>query len=1047
MPYRHPSLRILVVIAIVLNAIIVLTTAIGISRHHSHHLSEAEIRSQSIASAIDMAVSEEIRKIDLSLNTVIAEIAKSPSLGKTARDSIHRLIRQQMASLPETEAWSITDDDGRIIFHSSLSGAATFSVGDRTYFQELKSEKSDRLILSKPLQSRLTRDRIVILAKSYAKADGSFGGVVAIPLSLGFFNRILSHYEVGTKGTAGLRYRDGESLTRVLRKNNRSEATEFGTADDSRLTTLMTAGEATGTFQTRSSFDGIDRVVCFRRMSHPDLYVLVSVSSHDFLAEWESFSKKIIVCVGLFLLIGNGLLLLLYRVWKRQQDHAAKLSDSLACLRESDRALLAAEQAGELGTFTIDLRDRTWGASERLFQIFGADHDFPRTLEAFVSLVYAQDRALIRKHYYIDVLGEHRKLDCEYRIVHQKSGELVWVHCLGVLEFDPDGNVRSLSGTIKDVTARKRVQERLILTQEVFQSAHEGILVTDKDGTIIETNPAFSIITGYSNEEVKGKNPKILQSGKHDAEFYKALWSSLTRDACWEGQFINRRKDGHQYIQHSKIFSLRDAQGNISRYCAVISDVTALDESQRRLEYIAYHDELTGVANRTLLADRMQNAMALCRRRDSELLAVCHIDIDAFKEINDQWGHDVGNALLIELAHRLSSTIRAGDTIGRMGGDEFVVVLAGMQTEESVKTGISRLIRESTAPFAKGSEIIEFSLSTGVTIYPLDKVEEPEVLIRHADQAMYEAKRGGKNNIRFFDPGTEQRLRHHQEIHDQLADAVTRDELCLHYQPKVDLKTGEISGFEALVRWNKPGQGLVFPGDFLPAIEATELTLAVGEWILHRALGDLLKWRAAGFDSSVSVNIFGRHLQRTDFVDRLGVILAAYPELQPGKLELEIVETTAIEDMQRVSKCIAGCAKYGVRFALDDFGTGFSSLTYLRQLPAETVKIDRSFVKDLLDNEQDHALVQGIIGMAHAMGREVVAEGVETLEHGCALLRYGCNYVQGYGIARPMPAESVVDWAASWKMPALWSEERLSNVIHFYGSNNTHSRTPSGGTD
>lgn len=1019
-------------IAVLLNILIVLITALGIEQLHRRHLREAEIQSQNIAQALDMAVSEEIRKIDLSLRTVIAEIDRHPSIYEEEPwKRINSLLHQQKASLPETEAWSVTDARGRITFHSSTAGPAKFSIEDRPYFQKLKADNRDRLHLSKPMLSRITNERIVVFARRFNYPNGMLRGLVVIPLRVSYFNRILSEYDTGRGGTTCLRFDDFELLTRILwtASGDASSITESSTPNlpHDRIWT----GSSEGTFQAPSSFDEENRITSFRKLAGADLYAVAGISVQTFLKDWRDFSVKLSVVAGLCLLSINALLFFLFRLWLRQQRHATELRSSLEDLQQRDRALLAAQEAGNLGTYTIKLPEGYWVGSQKLHEIFSVDASYPHTIAGWESRVHPDDQAGLNHHFYEEVLQQHKKFDHEYRIVIGSADEVRWVHGLGVLEFDANGQPVSLNGTISNTTARRRAEERLKLTQEVFQSTAEGILVTDKEGTILETNPAFTTITGYSYDEARGRNPRILRSDKQDPQVYTELWQSLRTRGRWDGELINQRKDGSLYTQQSRLFAIYDARGEISHYCAVISDITALKTTQKRLEHIAYHDELTGLANRILLTDRMLEAISECRRNETELLAVCHLDIDSFKEINDAWGQAIGDEILIQMARRLSFCIRAGDTVARLGGDEFVVVLGGLKTEASTKSGISRLIRIATEPYLIDMTEIHLTVSVGVTIYPYDPSNEPDVLIRHADQAMYDAKRSGKNSMRFFDPEIEQRLRNNQEIHDRLIDALARDELCLYYQPKVDLKTGRISGLEALVRWDHPEKGLLPPGDFLPAIEATDLTLPVGEWILHKALQQRQLWLAAGLDLPVSVNIFSRHLQRPDFVERLDIILSAYPDLDPQQLELEIVETTALEDIQRASKCIEGCKKFGIRFALDDFGTGFSSLTYLRQLAAGTVKIDRSFVKDILHNQADHALVNGIISMAHSMGRDVVAEGVETIEHGTVLLRSGCNHAQGYGIARPMRADAVAAWVESWTAPDAWKEALQSNVIYF----------------
>ncbi len=1012
---------------LILNLVIVLVAHVGLDKLRMRHVREAEIRSQNIAQALDMTLSETIRKIDLSLETVVAELDQHASLSDA--DSLRRirsLLHQQKTQLPETEAWSIVDAKGQVDFHSSTAGPANFTVEDREYFRRLKSDSQDRLYISKPILSRVSNERIVVFVRRFNYPGGDFRGIVVIPLGISHFNRMLSKYDLGVNGTAALYFGDFDPLTRIVRSVDGDVSARLDPPNHAAIgETVRRLGQA-GTYQAPSLFDGIDRISSYRQLNDIDLYVVAGVSSNEFLEEWRAFAYKLWFVVGVFLLAMNGLVYFLAVLWLRQQRHAERLVASLKDLEQRDHALLAAQEAGNLGTYTIDLSDGSWIGSDKLHEIFAIDRSYPHTLEGWSARIHPDDRPGIDHHFYEEVIKGGAKFDHEYRIVISTSEPVRWVHGLGVIKLDANGQPASISGTITDITVRKNAEERLKLAQEVFLSATEGILVTDKNGIILETNPAFTEITGYANEEAKGNAPIILHPRNQDMADYDLVWQSVQEKGRWEGDVINQRKDGSLYTLHARIFAIYDSTGAVSRYCGVISDITTLKETQERLKFVALHDELTGLANRTLLTDRMFRALSDAKHRDAELLAVCHLDIDRFADINDAWGAEVGDRLLIEVARRLTFSLRTGDTVARLGGDEFVVVLSGLKTEASVKSAISRMIHNATRRLQIGEAEIALTISAGVTIYPYDPANEPDVLIRHADQALYEAKRGGKNAMRFFDPGVEERLRANQEIHDCLLEALVRDELCVHFQPKVNLRTGEISGMEALVRWNHPEKGLLSPGEFLPAIEATDLTLPFGEWILHHSIRQRQRWLAAGFDIPISVNIFSRHLQRPDFVERLGIILDAYPDFNPERLELEIVETTALEDIQRASKCIEGCKKYGVQFALDDFGTGFSSLTYLRQLAAATVKIDRSFVRDILDNSADHALVRGIIGMAHSMGRGVVAEGVESIEHGNVLRRYGCNHAQGYGIARPMPGDAVVTWVGNWKCPVDWLEETTS---------------------
>lgn len=569
-----------------------------------------------------------------------------------------------------------------------------------------------------------------------------------------------------------------------------------------------------------------------------------------------------------------------------------------------------------------------------------------------------------------------------------------------------------------DISERKAAEEQMRLGHVAFTNSREAIVVTDEKGTILDVNPAFTSITGYARDEAIGLNPRLLKSGRQEPPFYRAMWHSLTTQGGWEGELWNRRKDGQQYIQYVRISAVRDDGGQIRRYVCVASDITQVKENQLRIEHMAYYDPLTNLPNRTLLADRLRQAIAQADRR-RDLLAVCYLDLDGFKPVNDTWGHDIGDRVLVEVSRRLQGCVRAGDTVSRLGGDEFVVLVGDADDPHEIDQAVHRILAAIAAPFHIGEAAAVLTASVGVTVYPSDG-EDPDTLIRHADQAMYTAKQAGKNTYHLFDPESDRRLRADREITAHLETALGAGEFCLYYQPKVNMRRGTVVGLEALVRWQHPERGLLLPASFLPAIEKSPVDLSLGRWVLRAALQQIAAWAADGLELPVSVNISGRHLQQESFVGELSQLLSEFPGVSPQLLELEILETTAMDDIEAVSRIIAGCSALGVSFALDDFGTGYSSLTYFRRLPTNLLKIDQSFVRGMLEDPDDLAIVEGVIGLAQTFQRKVIAEGVETVAHGIPLLHFGCDLAQGYGIARPMPAAEVPTWVRNWKMPAEW---------------------------
>ena len=556
------------------------------------------------------------------------------------------------------------------------------------------------------------------------------------------------------------------------------------------------------------------------------------------------------------------------------------------------------------------------------------------------------------------------------------------------------------------------------IAASVFTHAREGIMITDANGTIVQVNAMFTQITGFTRDEAVGSNPRILQSGRHDGAFFSAMWASLTGKGYWSCEIWNRRKTGEIYAAMETISAVKDDHGDVQNFVALFTDITPMKDHQRQLEHVAHYDALTGLPNRVLLADRLQQAMAQSQRRN-ECLAVAFLDIDGFKAVNDTHGHEVGDALLNALANRLKEALRDGDSLSRFGGDEFVAVLVGMERTTDCEPVLERLLRAVSEPVVLGTTRLQVSVSIGVTLYPQD-VGDADLLMRHADQAMYLAKLSGKNRYHLFDIAHDLATQSMRSGLEQVRVALERKEFVLFYQPKVNMRTGAVIGAEALIRWQHPERGLLPPSLFLPIIEEHPLSVALGEWVISAALAQMAAWRRLGLDIPVSVNIGARQLQQDNFVVRLQAALAAHPEVPPEALELEILETSALEDIAQVSDVMRLCQAMGVRFALDDFGTGYSSLAYLKRLPAELIKIDQSFVRDMLSDTDDLAIVQGVIGLAKAFRRQVIAEGVETVAHGELLLPMGCDLAQGYGIARPMPAAELPAWVARWRPDAAW---------------------------
>jgi diguanylate cyclase (GGDEF)-like protein/PAS domain S-box-containing protein len=612
---------------------------------------------------------------------------------------------------------------------------------------------------------------------------------------------------------------------------------------------------------------------------------------------------------------------------------------------------------------------------------------------------------------------------------HPGLTEPTWVICNAYAMRDDEGRTLKVVVTFTDITERKQAEAALVASEERWKFAIEGA----GDGLWdwnMQTGKAFyssryKTMLGFAEDEVGDTADEWTKRIHPDdapgvfaamQPYIEGMPGNVTvefRMLCKDGSWQWTLGRG-MVVEH-------DAHGKPKRMIGTNTDITTIKEHQSQLEHIAHFDALTHLPNRLLLADRLQQAMAQAQRRDKQV-AVAYLDLDGFKNVNDQHGHGVGDQLLIALATAMKDTLREGDTLARLGGDEFVAVLIDLDSAESCEPMLTRLLEAAAVPVPLGALELQSSASIGVTFYPQGNDVESDQLLRQADQAMYQAKLAGKNRYHFFDAAQDTSMRVHHESLERVRLALTQGEFVLHYQPKVNMHTGEVIGAEALIRWQHPEKGLLAPASFLPVIEDHPLAVDVGEWVIGTALTQMEVWRAAGLDLRVSVNIGARQLQQSNFVDRLRAFLAQHPQIDPDRLELEVLETSALADIAQVSQVIEECAGLGVTFALDDFGTGYSSLTYLKRLRVALLKIDQSFVRDMLDDPDDLAILQGVIGLAAAFKREVIAEGVETVAHGTALLQLGCNLAQGYGIARPMPPEQLPAWAATWQPDAAWCE-------------------------
>ncbi len=595
----------------------------------------------------------------------------------------------------------------------------------------------------------------------------------------------------------------------------------------------------------------------------------------------------------------------------------------------------------------------------------------------------------------------------EYFIHRDGHGIPVEFTCV---PLSSDGEVTGAVVTFHDISERKAAQQRQRLSATVFDNTHDGIIVTNAQREILTVNRAFCEITGYSEEEVRGQTPRILSSGEHDPTFYEAMWHSIRQSGRWQGEIRNRARDGEIFPAWLTVSSVKDTQGEITNYVGIFSDITPLKHSLEQIEHLAHHDPLTGLPNRLLFRDRLKIAIRQARR-SRYALAVLFLDIDRFKDINDSLGHAMGDQLLLEMAGRIRSNVREEDTVARLGGDEFVILINRIDSADEAEQVAQKIMTALEAPIRLEASELSLQVSMGISLYPEDG-EDGDELIGHADIAMYHAKEQGLSEYHFYNETMSARAKARLEMETALRRALIREEFELHYHPQVTLSSGRLCGVEALVRWQRPGSGLIPPNHFIPLAEETGLIEPLGTWVLNSACRQAADWCNQGIEfGRMAVNVSGVQIRRGNLVERVAEALQQ-SGLDPARLELEITESVIMEQTEQTLGQLQELKSLGIQLSVDDFGTGYSSLSYLQHLPVDKLKIDRAFVRNLPAADKDVAIARAVIALGQGLNLQIIAEGVETEAQRDFLLQQGCDEGQGWLFGRPVPAAQFKDHPA-----------------------------------
>jgi len=665
-----------------------------------------------------------------------------------------------------------------------------------------------------------------------------------------------------------------------------------------------------------------------------------------------------------------------------------------------------AQRLGQLGSWELNHVSSELRWSDEVYRIFELDPaQFSPSYENFLSVIHPDDRDKVNRAY-TQSLTDRQPYDIEHRLLFA-DGRIKWVHEHCSSEFDASGKPLRSVGAVQDITEQHLAAEQLRLAAVTFET-QDAILITDPEANILRVNRAFEALSGYSAEEMIGQNPRILQSGRHDAAFYQDMWAELLGTGKWSGEIWDKRKNGEIYPKMMAITAVYDDYHRVINYVAVSSDISERKQAEADIHQLAFYDPLTNLPNRRLLLDRLQQAMAVSMRSGRHG-ALLFLDLDYFKIINDTQGHAMGDLLLVEVAHRLQSCVREGDSVARLGGDEFVVVLEDLSLQVDEAATQTELVAEKIRdelnwPYMLKDYECRTTSSIGISLFR-GHLENADNLLKHADVAMYQAKKAGRNAIRFFDPQMQTALEKRVAMETDLRQALAGQQFHLYYQIQVDSLQRPL-GAEVLLRWKHPERDFVFPDQFIPLAEETGLIVPIGLWVLQTACARINAWQDDAFtrDLTLAVNVSAKQFHQADFVAQVQQVLLE-SGAKPSLLKLELTESTVLENVQDTIAKMRELKMLGVSFSMDDFGTGYSSLQYLKRLPLDQIKIDRSFVNDIASDPNDAAIVQAIIVMSKALGLNVIAEGVETVAQRDFLDKRGCHAFQGYLFSKPVPVE------------------------------------------
>ncbi len=956
----------------------------------------------SLAQVLDEQTRGTLQTVEMALTVTVRSILLLPPLHPGRDQVIHDLLHESARTLPLVRTlWLLPPDNHQL--YSSQPGQMLSTNARDGYIAQHRDVTGRQLHLGRPFKEE-DGSWSLIISRRIDQPDGGFGGAIIASLDLGYLQQFFKSVRLGRDGMVSLLYEDGHLLLRSPSSSLGLRAAQL--TEPTQDAWRLQYPSQRGTYRAVSSFDQRERLYAYQHVADHPLVIVVGIGLKESLAIWQRTARTYAVLSLAFIALLAWLTHLAWHALRRREALTATLADSEA-------SLTAAQSLSQLGSWKIDLKRKRADWSQEMYRLFGRDLAAgPPSIPEFLALIHPADRSSVSRAYqhlrlyggdWIGMLRrqENQHIQSEGPPIGSAAGRLRHYRMRATTVRDPQGMVTQVQGTVQDITERHETTEKLRQAAHVFNYTNDAIAITNSDRRIVSVNAAFERITGYSEAEVLGQLARMLHSNEDGDAFFTTRLIHLQREERWQGEVWNRRKNGELYPAHLSINLIRDQDNQHSGYIGVFKDLSDIREATKQVNFLTSHDPLTRLPNRTLLADRLQQAIDIAQHT-GQRLAVLLLNLDRLQKVNDSMGHGAGDDLLKEMAARLLTKLQPSDTLARLGSDEFVIVLPEAGDTEVIMRSAQRLMRGVARPCTIHGQELSVTASIGISLYPLDGTT-PNDLLKAADTALLHAKEKERNSFCFFTAGMNNHAREWLNTAHQLRAALANDELCLHYQPQICLHTGLLCGMEALVRWQHPQRGLVLPGEFIPVAEEAGLINAIGAWVLHTACHQNKAWQEAGLPAvPVAVNVSARQVTSGELEATIRSALAD-SGLEPAYLEVELTESTMLHDTEHTLMQIDALRELGVQVSLDDFGTGFSSLGYLSRFTLDKLKIDQSFVRQLATDRKSAAIIQATVALAHGLGMRILAEGVETVDQLDYLRSAGCDEVQGFYFSRAIP--------------------------------------------